>query len=1314
MEYLKVPASDEQLEDCFFECDLNNTGMIDYEEFREIFVKVCNVRKELEDRGVDCPTLVRKKTLRSILREILMDEERKERLAVMEAKRYKKWLLNIRDAKKLLQRAEFRAYQELRACLDAAGHVYVLGGGTYSQFNQAGPEKLKTKKFNFENFERVVELWRDRVQPQQLVDRLRALRRAQEQDEKRDEGRNVSGLGALTKSAENSKIIIDPYLEACESTFAGLNVSMNTAALWGRRVYQTAVSDNVIFALSDTGEVYTWGGNSFWWHEIQPDSMYQTKWRGDTTARSQLLLGTTGKSLPPDKNVDGVNFDLLSPDDKKMEMIKAVAKYFNVWEPPPNPAQRMLFLEKDILPRIQYDSAKFSLICRGKAIGEAEMTKLQLVENLYADIILEKKLLGERAHKAIREIELQIAGLRKRKKTKLADKFLKRIDEMWAPLRDVQAEQKSAEISKQLAIANDAHMNQAKNYEDWRRRIEAKREQMVPEHTPRGNSLHIDLIGMTPRAAEMVTPRGYQTALHINAGAAHACLVHKTGQLYSWGVGAAGRLGLDCSEGGDPQGDATQPRLVQALAERSVVKASCGHSHTGAIVAGGELFMWGSTATGKCGFGDIVNSQECYCAIPTKVLVGPEDKRIRKLSCGSAHTAVVTEAGQLYIFGCGDGGRLGNGEGQYHNLYVPTLVSSLLHEKIASVSCGNTTTIVCTEIVRAYGAHGSEMMIALAGGDDNDQDQDRVRKLTGGKVYVAGSRNVLGQQCDSFTRLKSIDDLCIKQVSAGYRHTALVTAEGELLQFGHNVGGCCGVPESIRFVDLPTSTPFLFTNAANLALGQTAYQSSTFNQREASYAVNGKKEGSGLKKCTATQQEGQPWIEIDLGRMALIEKIVVWNRTDIPQDRTQPTDFFSGRLFPCWIMAGREPFIEECTPANLKENLRLSACKMKFVENKRATVWRVPANIQARYVRVQLEQFNTLSVAEIEVFGYWGLAKGVGRVSHAVAGRDVTVAVVRASTDPADVESMFKRASYADAANADILRQYETYALEYDKYGRGEVLAKNCAVCRGVSKCESCLLFDAFKSEIASIPPLIGGRRHSLNQIRDFLINSNKPQLDPVALVRCVRPTKWDLRKKDLTERFKFLQWFEKGNYRNYISPSQALAANPQQLMQEVQLFKKNDPRLAFAASMGAQSSTIESGDASGRDSLSSHGRSQKENAKALKESLDAVAEARLNHRKMNEENSQDTYMPGSSVGSSRVRNVVHGFGGKGENKIPFEVGDTLPTGAQIKPPFPKSLANAIEESKDVVNQRKAKEESLLQEKKKREVEKKSKNMLKS
>lgn len=65
------------------------------------------------------------------------------------------------------------------------------------------------------------------------------------------------------------------------------------------------------------------------------------------------------------------------------------------------------------------------------------------------------------------------------------------------------------------------------------------------------------------------------------------------------------------------------PRLVQALNGRPVLRVSCGYSHTGCIVAGGDVYLWGSAATGKCGLGTITDSEECYVSVPTKGMVGP-------------------------------------------------------------------------------------------------------------------------------------------------------------------------------------------------------------------------------------------------------------------------------------------------------------------------------------------------------------------------------------------------------------------------------------------------------------------------------------------------------------------------------------------------------------------------------------------------------------------------------------------------------------------------------------------------------------------
>jgi hypothetical protein len=170
---------------------------------------------------------------------------------------------------------------------------------------------------------------------------------------------------------------------------------------------------------------------------------------------------------------------------------------------------------------------------RGIPIKEA--TKYELFQELHADIVLEKKLLGERAHKAIRELETQAIGLLQKKKVKLANNIRQKVEEMWRPLREVQAETRAEEKARQLAAEQKQQTKVEKDYSNFRERIYRQREELQPLYTSRGNSLKINLSGLTPRGPNMLTPRGYQSATEIASGTSHACLIHKSGQLYSWG-----------------------------------------------------------------------------------------------------------------------------------------------------------------------------------------------------------------------------------------------------------------------------------------------------------------------------------------------------------------------------------------------------------------------------------------------------------------------------------------------------------------------------------------------------------------------------------------------------------------------------------------------------------------------------------------------------------------------------------------------------------------------------------------------------------
>ena len=122
MEYLGVHLSDSSVETYFRQYDKGLSRIL-YEDFRDIFVKTCDVKEELLRRGADVPIFAKKSKLQQILTGVLMEEEEKELHAMNEARRYKAWMAAVRDMRLVTDRAKFRSDYELRRALDAAGQV---------------------------------------------------------------------------------------------------------------------------------------------------------------------------------------------------------------------------------------------------------------------------------------------------------------------------------------------------------------------------------------------------------------------------------------------------------------------------------------------------------------------------------------------------------------------------------------------------------------------------------------------------------------------------------------------------------------------------------------------------------------------------------------------------------------------------------------------------------------------------------------------------------------------------------------------------------------------------------------------------------------------------------------------------------------------------------------------------------------------------------------------------------------------------------------------------------------------------------------
>jgi alpha-tubulin suppressor-like RCC1 family protein len=188
-----------------------------------------------------------------------------------------------------------------------------------------------------------------------------------------------------------------------------------------------------------------------------------------------------------------------------------------------------------------------------------------------------------------------------------------------------------------------------------------------------------------------VVIQGEKKVISVRCGYNHTTCLTSEGEVYSWGLGKEGALGHSNFD------NIKTPNKIEYFSQNNIkiTKIDCGDNFTMAVSDSGRIFSWGKNNLGQLGLGQV--SQQLKISTPTEISFHGE--KIKDIFCGEDHSCVITANGDAYLWGYGIDGRLGNKNKM--NMNTPTKIS-IDNSKIKKVSCGGQHTAILTEDGNLY------------------------------------------------------------------------------------------------------------------------------------------------------------------------------------------------------------------------------------------------------------------------------------------------------------------------------------------------------------------------------------------------------------------------------------------------------------------------------------------------------------------------------------------------------------------------------------------------------------------------------------
>ena len=269
-----------------------------------------------------------------------------------------------------------------------------------------------------------------------------------------------------------------------------------------------------------------------------------------------------------------------------------------------------------------------------------------------------------------------------------------------------------------------------------------------------------------PVAVDMSGVLSGKTIKQIAVGDWHTCAVASDGRVYCWGYGVT-----HAELGNGTMSQANSPVAVATngvLSGKTVKRIAAGFDHNCAIASDDNVYCWGEGEHGALGNGSTARAATPVAVSTTGALAG---KTIKRIAAGIWHTCAIASDDKVYCWGDNGNGQLGNGSTTQSN--VPIAVS--------------TTGALAGKTIKRIATGGGNSFNCVIASDDkaycwgkNDHGQLGNGSTTQSNVPVAVSTT------------GALAGKTIKRIATGSDHACAVTTDDQVYCWGRNSNGELG------------------------------------------------------------------------------------------------------------------------------------------------------------------------------------------------------------------------------------------------------------------------------------------------------------------------------------------------------------------------------------------------------------------------------------------------------------------------------------------------------------------------------------------